>query len=66
MAVGSGRVHNRQPYDLYYLSDMRMINDSWQDVWGIWHAWTRRESRGEAGMENLLERGHLACVKVGG
>jgi hypothetical protein len=45
---------------------MRMINDSWQDVWGIRHAWERRECRGEFGMENLMERGQLACVKMGG
>ena len=66
MAVDSGRVHNGQQYDLYCLSNMRIINDSLQDVWGIRHAWERRESRGDAGMENLMERGHFACVKVGG
>jgi hypothetical protein len=24
---------------------MRMINESWQDVWGIRHAWESRKSR---------------------
>jgi len=45
---------------------MRMISDRWQDVWGIQRAWERRESRGEVGVENLMGRGHLAYVKVGG
>ena len=59
-------MHNGQPYDLYCLSSMRMISDRWQDVWGIQRAWERRESRGEVGVENLMGRGHLAYVKVGG
>ena len=67
MVVGSGRVHNGKPYDLYCLSYVKMINDSWQDVWGIRHAWERKETIGEVGMENVMERGHLTCVKeVGG
>jgi len=43
-----------------------MISDSWQDVWGIRHAWERKETVGEVGMESTMERGHLTCVNVGG